>query len=85
MVESYIVTCNLIEIQKCKKKVIDIVRTGRCVGYGGEGDTVTFHFRKRGGAMMVFLEPEDILQNVSVATSPLFIDENNLKGVFKYD
>jgi hypothetical protein len=85
MINSYSVKCNLIEIQYCKEKVIKTVRMARCVGYSGEGDTITFHFPARGGAMMVFLELEDFLDNLSIETSPSFIDKNNLKGVFKYD
>ena len=85
MVKSYIVTCNLIEIQNRKEKVIDLVRSGKCVGYGGTGDIVTFHFPTRGGAMMTFLELEGFLDNVSVETSPMYVDKTKLKGVFKYD
>lgn len=85
MVESYTVTCNLIEIQHCKVKVANIVRRGRPVGFGGIGDKVTFHFPTRGGAMMVFLELETFLDSVSVTTSPLNIKNIKMKGVFKYD
>lgn len=85
MINSYIVTCNLIEILNCRIKVMEIVRSGKCVGFSGTGDTVTFHFPTRGGAMMAFLELETFLDNVSVATSPLTIDKTKLKGVFKYD
>ena len=85
MVKSYTVTCNLIEIQTRKKKVIDLVRRGKCVGFGGTGDKVTFHFPTRGSAMFAFLELEGFLDNVSVSASPLFIEEKKLKGVFKYD
>ena len=85
MVQSYMVKCNLIEIQKCKEQVVSLARMSRCVGFSGEGDIITFHFPSRGGAMMVFLELEDFLDNVSIETSPSFIDKNNLKGVFKYD
>jgi hypothetical protein len=85
MVNSYIVTCSLIEILNHRVKVMELVRSGKCVGYSGTGDKITFHFPTRGGAMMVFLELETFLDNVSVETSPMCVDETKLKGVFKYD
>jgi hypothetical protein len=85
MVNSYIVTCNLIEVKIHKDKVMEVARSGKCVGFGGTGDKVTFHFPTMGSAMMVFLELETFLDNVSVETSPVFINKNDLKGVFKYD
>lgn len=85
MVKSYVVKVNLIEIQHCMVKVMDIVRAGRCVGFSGTGDIVTFHFPTKGCAMIVFLELETFLGNVSVSASPMNINKNNLKGIFKYD
>ena len=85
MVNSYIVTCNLIEIQHHKLKVRAIVRAGKCVGFSGAGENICFHFITRGHAMMVFLELEHFLDNVSFETSSLTIDKTKLKGVFKYD
>ena len=82
MVKSYMVTCNLFEIQKCMEKVLDIVRDMKCFGYSGTGDTVTFHFPARGQATMVFLQLEGMLDNVSVETSAVFINKNKLKGIF---
>lgn len=85
MIKSYVVTCNLIEIQHCKEKVMEVVRAGKCFGLGGYGDTVTFHFLTKGGAMTSFLELETFLNNVTVSASPVDINECDLKGVFKYD
>ena len=84
MYKSYVVTCNLIEIQHCMMKVINIVRSGRCVGFSRTDDKITFHFPTKGGAMIAFLELETFLGNVSVSTNPLDIKNIKLKGVFKY-
>lgn len=85
MFESYVVKCNLIELQICKVKVMEIVRKQKCLGFGGTGDVVTFHFSDKGQAMLTFLELETFLTNVSVSTTPIFIDKTKLKGVFSYD
>lgn len=85
MVKSYVVKCNLIEIQHCKDKVMNIVRKQKCLGFGGEGELVTFHFADSGSAMMVFLELEAFLDCVSVSAYPVLLTEEKLKGVFKYD
>ena len=85
MIESYVVTCNLMEIQWCRKKVIDLARTGKCIGYDGAGDTINLHFPTKGDAMMVFLELETFLGTVCIETNPVYINKTNLKGVFDYD
>jgi len=85
MIECYGMKCNLIEIQVHKDKVIEIVRRNKCIGYSGTGDIVTFHFHTAQSAVIAFLELDDLLSNVSVSASPVYIDENILKGVFKYD
>ena len=85
MIETYGMKCNLIEIQHCKDRVVEIVKGNKCIGYSGTGDTVTFHFPTAESAMMAFLELDDLLFNVSVSASPVYIDETKLKGVFNYD
>lgn len=85
MNKSYIVKTNLIEIQHCLHKVLPIVRLGFCVGFTQKGEDVIWHFPTKGGAMIAFLELETFLGNVSVTTSPLYIKNIKLKGVFKYD
>ena len=85
MIKSYVVKVNLIEIQHCRAKVMDIVREQKCIGFGGEGEIVTFHFADSGSAMMVFLELEGFLDCVSVSAYPVLLTEEKLKGVFKYD
>lgn len=85
MLKSYVVTCSLIEILNKREAVLELVRSGNCIGYSGIGDAITFHFSTRGDAMMVFLGLETILDCLSVSTSPMSVDKNNLKGVFKYD
>ena len=85
MLKSYIVTCNLIEIGDCKIKVFDAVKARKCIGFDVFGETIRFYFNSRGEGMMTFLALEAFLNNVSVGTSPLPINKNILKGVFKYD
>lgn len=85
MTTTYIVTCNLIEIQKCKEQVMEIVRKNGCIGYSGTGDEITFHFTKAKSAMMTFLDLDDLLNIAFVSGQPYLIDETKLKGVFKYD
>lgn len=85
MVKSYVITCNVFEVEIHKDKVLNVVREEKCIGYGGEGDKVTFHFAENGQAMMAFLELDLFLQNLSISTNTKFIDETILKGVFKYD
>lgn len=85
MIETYGMKCNLIEIQHCKDRVVEIVKGNKCIGYSGTGDTVTFYFHTAESAMMAFLELDDLLSNVSVSASPVYIDKTILKGVFNYD
>lgn len=85
MVKSYVVKCNLIEVEIHKAQVLNVIREQKCIGYGGTGDTITFHFADSGSAMMVFLELEGFLDCVSVSAYPVLLTEEKLKGVFKYD
>ena len=85
MIETYVVKCNLHEVNFHTDRVIDVVRGQKCLGYGGTGEEVIFYFADRGQAMMTFLEFDFFLSHVFVDTSPLFINKKKLKGVFVYD